>query len=731
MISRVSGHRTNHYLRISVASALTIAGCAHYPGPDVTPGPTARPVICHPIETAAPVDAQQACPPWRRLARKSDPDGPCPNPGGAGSQTWTVGHLFRTGEMEDDLRAGAEYATSLPPVLRPFCVYEHQSDDPAASGRMGRLLDGLVAKGVLERVDAGCAAVQAMQGGGSNEPRPSPPMDWRPLAEYFLEQVGVTHSEITPQFEASTDAESAAPSRVRLTLLDTQPTVLDGEPVSAHGKTLEEIARHLLCDDPRAEPSCTAHVSHQLALPIESFDRDDPTGTVMNHVNGGRSSYIDFVATSVWEALRSQAPGQHLVLNLSLAWDGATFGGLERRLRRMPVPVQALYNALQVASCRGALVVAAAGNRFDSAVSNDDGPLLPGGWENRDAPTWEQCRELLGEPGAEAMQPRTHSEPEPLVYAAGGVRFDSSPLYNSRPGSDPPLVAFANRALVMHDDDQPTARLTGTSVAAIVVSATAAAVWHHSPELTRAQVMDVIWESGRPIPALQPADDSSTYKKADFFHGAGNEAPEVRRVSMCRALQQACLRQGYSYCHRSCSNFPTSDPPMPMGQSSCPTIIDAAKITSTLPPIDYCGGREILYDPARGIPTDPCLTRQYYQISALPWQPNTYPTPDEDACSDCGPIKTSGGSSGEAAGELYRSMLIRINDDWPHGILTQATLDVGAKSLALGLGEMGPGDCAVIENLPEDLMKISGGSRPYVTLRFRTPYRKVVSVPIF
>jgi subtilisin family serine protease len=46
------------------------------------------------------------------------------------------------------------------------------------------------------------------------------------------------------------------------------------------------------------------------------------------------------------------------------------------------------------------------------------------------------------------------------------------------------------------EDGEPTAILTGSSVATTVVAAAAAVVWHHRPELRRAEVMELLRRSG-------------------------------------------------------------------------------------------------------------------------------------------------------------------------------------------------------------------------------------------
>lgn len=700
--------------------SAALFGCAHHQHHGTALPPKAEPPkICHTVDVAEPVDAREACPPWRRVALKTNPDSECPDPGSASEagESWRVRHLFAA-EGTDADPASARYAAALPPALRAFCLYEYPKNDSEALSLLNARLDGLVgterAPKAFRRVDFGCVAVGPAGEGLASEPRNDPPPSpWQGLESYFQRQVG----DVDPVTVLGAENRGEGPPpRVRLTFLDTQPNGTSSNPsqvpvevASQHGLALSRIAREIACDEPE-ETSCAAKIDFQLALPILNFDRYDPEATKLAFDTGGFSGSVDLLATAVWDAVRGHDPRQRLVLNLSVAWDGELFGGLEKEVAAMPVTVQAMYRALQVASCRGALAVAAAGN-LRGGPGSEHGPLLPGGWERRDAPTFEACGELLGLE-SEGRRPLCVL-PEPLVYAAGGVRFDNSPLYNSRPGGTPSLVAYADHAWV----GGSLKPLTGTSVATAVVSATAAVLWHHWPHLTRAAVMDRLYRAGEPIG-----------RTADFHHRSLGEHPTARRVSLCPVLAQACAELGGD-CPADCLEPPSVRPTWRRRGVECDVHIDADKIREKLEDVPFCGLRTILYDPAKGLPADPCPDKQFYGATANAWHDDTLPQPEDDPCLSCGPAEEGAGFTGGLPVEsVDRKLLIEIAPEWRKS-LSQAFLDVGDTSLSLGVGELRGGSCVLVDNF--DVSSYADPtSHPYVVLRFRTVDRRVVSIPL-
>jgi len=198
-----------------------------------------------------------------------------------------------------------------------------------------------------------------------------------------------------------------------------------------------------------------------------------------------------------------------LVLNLSLGWN-------ERFNVLAPAAVAAVRSALADAVCRGALPIAAAGNQ-DWGTDPTVGPLFPAAWERQVAPTVLECTLLLGEP-----PPLTYSRGDyrPLVFAVGAVRASGARLPLDRIEAEPSLVAFGDHGLVA--SPQEAEALTGSSVAALVASATAAAAWSGRPDLSAFELMEGIYAASQ---SVAPA------RRADF---ALDTTPRpVRRLFVC------------------------------------------------------------------------------------------------------------------------------------------------------------------------------------------------------
>jgi hypothetical protein len=656
-----------------------------------------------PIEE--PLCADQAvCPAWRQVATKRQADAACPRPAPLPEGAWEVHHLFHA---ETDAEAwSAEYAAALPPALRSFCVYETTATQPETLEKLQRQLRR---SGGLRRFDSGCASVA-----------PSAER-WELFQRHFLEQEAVIWSSA---FDSGGDREKNPNGGVELVFLDTQPSGPNHMPGNSdHGFALARLAQDLLCD---AEGlPCRARIRHELALPIADFDLESLEETKIDVENGGYFGRIGDLADALHRALQ-KTDAQHLVVNLSVAWVGETFGGAEKRLEDLPAPVQALHGALQVASCRGALVVVAAGNRLGGPDA-ENGPLMPAAWEHLAAPNTQECVKILGDRDSV----RGSKRPEPLVYAVAGVRADGMPLANARPGSIPPRVAFADHAVApipSNPKDPTTARppaiLTGSSVATTVVAATAAAVWAERPDLDRAQLMDLLERSGTLLPDGRRAD----------FPQKPKDAPEVRRISRCSALETACNNGKTCPSGRvECPDPPTLPQLSTLAGESCQRVtLDTSRITKQLTEATrLCGTRKILFDPADGMPLDPCPFLQYYGIAARHW---TGPQPGSDPCSSCParpPADTGGGGLMPDPNEYM--LEIHIDPQWPRlpaSLQSQATesksirqifLDIGDVSYSLGL-RLEPGDCATVSGIERSLIHPEGKPIPPIALRFLTDF---------
>lgn len=538
---------------------------------------------------------------WRQIAVQDTGsyDGPCPQIAG-----WKERRLFESSPV-----------LSASPVLREICVY---TDVPGAVTESK--LSALRTNPYLKEVQADRMVLASASGEGSET-----------LAAALLETLRTRFIE-----ENGGVADLPGGPSVRLALLDTAPTMRENprclltEPcscrkcpsslpdLSPHGPSLGAFAHTLLCDDTGA---CGVQVTSRLVLPYR-YTEFDPMSTLAAGEHGYVGTLSD-LAGAIWDELqevKGGASARNLILNLSLAWH-PRFGGYEDDVIDMPLDVRAVYLVIQEAVREGALVIAAAGNRPDDYGEADDGPLLPAAWESRPAPS-----------------PGTGSVYEPLVYAAAGVDRHGASLSNAQPASLPPLVAYGDHAAV-----EGSATLTGSSVAALVVSAAAAAAWQARPELSAAEVMDRLYRTGETVLGVH----------VDFCLGTppgrlgaclDPERVEARQVSLCRA-------------YHGCEDGPC----LPcLAVPSYPTV-DLSSVTFNLPGVRKTRKKT----PAK----------QHPGVTTQLW---LYPQPGSNPCPACG--------VGLGAGKFYGQI-----ENYDVTELSDLTLTCAGKSYELRFGAP-PGD---------------------------------------
>ncbi len=562
-----------------------------------------------------------ADPTWRWIGLKRDRTRPCPE-----APLWRVAPLFDLARLPVDAQSRAKKLG-----LDNFCLYEARS--------AGECLPSETVRS-LARAEPDAMAL-VLSAGNDLQSLTSPAFE-----RDFLQQAGQTPLP-----------DPAGKPRARLVLLDTQPTG-EGIPLppapparwyrSQHGYSLANIAGRLTSSGDRFQRPA-ADVATRLAMPYPSYDPNTPGSPDFQH--GGYVGTIGGLTEAIgqeiaaWEAECSRdwkpgdkgcRPTQHLVLNLSLGWDGKKFGGSdEKTVCEMHPAVQSVYKALEFAAGEGALVVAAAGNRGGGPDATT-GPLLPAGWESR--PAEPAVPQLAG---------------KPFVYAVGGVQAQSYPLANSRLRGLPRLTAYADHAVVKDSALQPTAPLTGTSVATVVVSSAAAVVWHLHPEMTAKQVMTLLYDSGVTL-----KQSNGTAKPADFYYSSPfpitAPAPEVRRISLCAALSKACA--GGVCSPPACEAFSQQIDLAPqLITFKANTTIDAATLyqqLSFLPP--SCKVPTIYY--SGGTPNFPC---PFEQLPSLMEDPEVSPQPGADPCPSCtltrsaNPLALSTAASHTESPELY------------------------------------------------------------------------------
>ena len=398
---------------------------------------------------------------WRWIGVKSDGVLACPP---ASGNQWIVEDLFPgTDSLE----------------LARFCLYRADSKAPKTD---------LPAEVFFESLAPDLMAVTPH---GSELAE----ITWTAFRDHFLSQVG--------QVALPPGSSTEPAARVRLAVIDSTPT---GEAIAAdgpedrvanssHGPTILNIARDLICDSD--ETDCRARLTSRLVLAYECFNPAEPADC-RNGDEGGFLGLVSEVAQAVVrevESFRSQPAEDRLVINLSVGWDPVS-GGTEPQVEQMSAPVQAVYRALEYAACRGASVIAAAGNR-GASPDNQTGPIMPASWEQRAAPSSLQCLDsgVLPAPGLDG--PVAY---RPLLYSVAGVQANGRPLANARERGAPRLAAFADHAVVeLSDTGGPSQILTGTSVSAVVVSATAAVLWSYFPDRDVYHLMRSIYSAGTPL----------------------------------------------------------------------------------------------------------------------------------------------------------------------------------------------------------------------------------------
>jgi hypothetical protein len=475
------------------------------------------------------------------------------------------------------------------------------------------------------------------------------------LAQEFLSEAG----QLSPL-----PGPTAGSPNVQITILDSQPTGSLSAPAlpgSQHGFAVAQLARELVCNS--GSNACAATVWAERAL-----NYDDPQQTTVPLPSNlpGSIGTISDLGKAISEAVLACPPAKHLILNLSIGWDGETqLDELRtdldtRKVSQLDPSVQAVYRALRLAARKGVLVIAAAGNRRGGSLDDSKWPILPAAWELRRPSRWP-------------FGPR-------LIYAVGGVDWQGLPLPNSRTNGLPKRVAYGDHATVEVDGIH-TAVYTGTSVSAAVVSATAAVIWHLRPELTPAEVMRLIDRSGEPQEA-----------RADFYAWRNTwpsslwPAPQIREISLCAAVKKASAGSALL-----CP---------PLHQPPALSVLLAQRGPNRLPPFTPsplspvappCHPGTLLLTAGGPVSRPVCPTDQYRSISAQPW---VLPQPGDDPCPNCTLVPTgpprqaalSGSPESEAfarvssvpSGPVYYQLAIALNQSWIDALPKDVSLNVTA-----------------------------------------------------
>ena len=584
------------------------------------------------VAVSPPISQEAACPSNRWIAVLAEGIDSCPQgPSGMQGQ-WSGARLF-------EATRGTWY---LPPGLAPFCSYDWVTPGGGLPSQQAvAMLQSSLGARVVQ-LDRDCQVVAPL---GSSATRAA----WQTLHTDFHAQTG--RVAVLPPGGASSPAE------VRVAVVDSAPhRYSDGEAVEdrlGHGHAMGRVVRELGCPD--GSPVCIAQVANHLALP-------QVTPNVRDLAHGGYFGEQTQLARSIhasvseWRGYnaRQPPPGEtvtpqpRLVVNLSLAWDGRYGGAYSGNLvEKLPAPVRAVHAAITHAVCRGALVIAAAGND-PGGPEPVFGAMYPSGWEQKPAPVYAQCTSLEG-PGYSwpaaypVFPPAGATVYRPLVYAVGGVRGDDAPLASTRPGGRPRIAAPGAHALATDVNLAgrlvPTDILTGTSVSTAVVSGLVATVWGYRPELSGPELMERV---------RQASVDLGT--PADFCLGgapcplaATDARRSIRRVSLCQTLAHVCAG-GLGSCPPAsqlpaCTARPAYGSPLPSLEagawatidSKLTRTIDGSTLNEVLPPLAVCQ-QSALRSSSQSYDATVCPFRQFYGIPLRPW---TNPQPSKNPCTCC------------------------------------------------------------------------------------------------
>jgi hypothetical protein len=318
--------------------------------------------------------------------------------------------------------------------------------------------------------------------------------------------------------QVSATAMTEYKGQVMVAVIDTVGQATTPVTVSDHGPLMAHIASDLA--NGCINRSCTRRIQTYLGLPRVL---GDDTGTRFPEPFGGRYGYASDVALAVADALADwRLPaheGEQLIISLSVGWTNNY---------DFPPPgtLDPTYTILERAACRGALILAASGNR--SPHSCTGGLIAPAAWEQFPRPKAARCSELGETRPVEPAAGTTPPQYEPLVHAVSAVDGAEQPLINN--ATTTRVAAYGFRAVKDGVAGRVLGPMTGTSVSTAAVAGIAAAVWSKYGTFTADQVMHQIWNSGSSngqIAELQLL--SASARQQDAQH-------EQHVVSACLAL---------------------------------------------------------------------------------------------------------------------------------------------------------------------------------------------------
>lgn len=569
----------------------------------------------------------------------------------AGPGGWECSGSLDHGTLDGYFESGFLFAEgslasipTMPDIFKSYCVIEWV---PAGVGKLPQTSQ---VENMLENAEARFGEV-------IEDLRVVAPQD-EELDSATQQELVAYYREFMGQLQPLPDPEpNTSLAKIRIAVADTSPFSDYGGPnvgTSSHGLAMGRLAQVFAC--PIGE-HCPGFITHHLALPRSNDNTKPPLGGYY----GFRTETARAIAEAVmlWETKDENEDGlpdeRHLVINLSLGWEDRSNLLASATPANFLLPDRAVYEALNYAACRGALVVVAAGNRT-GGPDELTGPLYPAGFETRPAPSNATCQARFGVPATEAGSGNDRA----LVYAVGGVRYDDRELAHRRTAGRPRLAAGGfqvNVGLGESGGNVSAGVFSGTSSAAAAVSGIAAALWAYRPSLDRHTLMRGIYNQGV---SLDPAPSGADVR-AEFCRGTNCGTQPVRRANLCAAWKAMC-QSGEEACPSAlvaCTPRPAYsgtmqaalEPAVPDIEAAAGgrdhVLLDASVLiyTNQVPP--ECGfetdGR--LYH-APGAPNEAaevsaCPATQFYLPTATPW---SAPQPWGGLCPTCYGIKNPAGT---------------------------------------------------------------------------------------
>ncbi|MEO1234501.1 MAG: hypothetical protein AAFZ18_36975 [Myxococcota bacterium] len=280
------------------------------------------------------------------------------------------------------------------------------------------------------------------------------------------------------------------------------------------------LIRDLVC--PAGGQGCSAEVASVRALPRE--DPRDPKAL-------RRASFSEF-AEAIDRAAPRPPSGRPTILHLTAGWAAEAAPSLTHPLRGGTVGTDLVLRALQVAGCRGALVVGASAADPRSPSSGEAGLIYPAAWSTAVRPEPSRCRAWLSDSA------ELRGEGVPLVLTAAAarlVRGRPRPLSTLRAEAAPTYFAVANVPA------RPgRAVISGDPAAGASLSAALAWGWWMLPE--GEDEVQLIRELARVAPRM--GRDVKVTLPTAVTPGAS----QARWLRPCRFVEGACAQAACPVC---------------------------------------------------------------------------------------------------------------------------------------------------------------------------------------